>query len=103
MSRSIKISKTAEKKISKLLDYLLENWSLKVKSDFVKKLDRSIDLIKSDPHIFPESDKIPGLHKCVVTKQTTFYYKIDLELNSIVVLTLFDTRQDPNELHNQVK
>ena len=101
MSRSVKISKTAEKKISKLLDYLLENWSLKVKSDFVKKLDRSIDLIKSDPHIFPESDKIPGLHKCVITKQTTLYYRFNSK--TIFLVTIFDNRQKPSKLKKEVK
>ena len=101
MSRSVKISKTAEKKISKLLDYLLENWSLKVKSDFVKKLDRSIDLIKSDPHIFPESDKISGLHKCVITKQTTLYYRFNSK--TIFLVTIFNNRQKPSKLKKEVK
>ncbi|MFK7747712.1 MAG: type II toxin-antitoxin system RelE/ParE family toxin [Kordia sp.] len=57
MSREIKISKTAEEKLEKLLVYLLENWSKKVKSDFVKKLDTSIDLIRSNPTMFPEIKK----------------------------------------------
>ena len=75
MSRKVKISKTAKKKLEKLFDYLLENWSLKVKSDFVKKLDKSIDLIKLQPESFPQSEKNPGLHKCVITKQTSLILK----------------------------
>ncbi len=101
MSRKVKISKTAEKKISELLDYLQENWSLKVKSDFVKKLDKSIDLVKSDPNIFPESDKKLGLYKCVISKQTTMYYRFNSK--TIFIVTIFDNRQNPSKLKKEVK
>ena len=37
MSRAVIISKTAEKKLDKLFKYLLKNWSLKVKNDFISK------------------------------------------------------------------
>ncbi|EDP98574.1 hypothetical protein KAOT1_15192 [Kordia algicida OT-1] len=36
MGREVKISKTAEIKLEKLFDYLLENWSEKVKANFIK-------------------------------------------------------------------
>tara|TARA_R110000868_G_scaffold150482_8_gene373731 strand:+ start:2898 stop:3203 length:306 start_codon:yes stop_codon:yes gene_type:complete len=101
MSRKVKISKTAKKKLEKLFDYLLENWSLKVKSDFVKKLDKSIDLIKLQPESFPQSEKNPGLHKCVITKQTSLYYRFNSK--TIFVVTLFDTRQDPKKLRKDLK
>ncbi|MEQ5791720.1 type II toxin-antitoxin system RelE/ParE family toxin [Muricauda sp. NFXS6] len=101
MSRKVKISKTAEKKISELLDYLQENWSLKVKSDFVEKLDKSIDLIKSNPKIFPKSDKKSGLHKCVISKQTTLYYQFNSQ--TIYIVTIFDNRQNPSKLNKEIK
>ncbi len=101
MSRKVKISKTAEKKLDKLFNYLLENWSLKVKSDFIKKLDKSIELIKSQPEMFPESYKNPGLHKCVITKQTTLYYRFNSK--TIFVVTIFDTRQHPIKLKKDLK
>ncbi|MHA7831118.1 MAG: type II toxin-antitoxin system RelE/ParE family toxin [Flagellimonas sp.] len=89
MNRKVKVSKTAKKKISELLNYLQENWSLKVKSDFVKKLDKSIDLIKNNPKVFPESDKKSGLHKCVISKQTTMYYRFNSK--TIFIITIFVT------------
>ena len=52
MERKVVISKIAERKLEKLFDYLLKNWSFKVKSDFVRKLDKNISLIKSHPEIF---------------------------------------------------
>ena len=96
MKRVVIISKTAEKKIDKLFEYLVENWNQKVKSDFVKKLDKSILNIQSYPEGFPESKVKLGLHKCVVTKQTTLFYRFDSK--RIVIVTIFDTRQNPDNL-----
>jgi plasmid stabilization system protein ParE len=69
LSRTVVISKTAQKKLEKLFEYLISEWSLKVKNEFVEKLDSSIDIIKNQPEIFPESKKGKKLRKCVVTKQ----------------------------------
>ena len=99
MSREVKISRTAQKKIAILLDYLQENWSLKVKSNFVQKLDKSIEIIKSNPSIFPKSAKIPYLHKCVITKHISLFYRFDSK--TIFIVTIFDTRQDPSKLKKQ--
>ena len=70
MSRKVIITKTAERKLNKLFAYLVTEWNQKVKSDFVKKLDKTIETIKLTPEIFPESESKIGLHKCVITKQT---------------------------------
>ena len=96
MSREIVISKTAKRKFEKLFDYLLENWGIKVKSDFIKKLDRSLSIIQKNPESFPNSKKNIGLHKCVISKQSTLYYRFNSK--KIFIVTIFDTRQNPNKL-----
>ncbi len=75
-------------------------WSVKVKTDFVEKLDSSIEIIKNQPELFPESKKGKGLRKCVITKQTTLYYRYNSKRINIV--TLFDTRQNPNKLDKEI-
>ncbi|WP_290696654.1 type II toxin-antitoxin system RelE/ParE family toxin [Lacinutrix sp.] len=100
MSRTVIISKTAEKKLEKLFEFLLEKWSQKVKSDFIKKLDKNINLIKNNPEGFPESENKVGLHKCVITKQTTLFYRYTFE--KITIVTVFDTRQNPNKLKKEI-
>ena len=100
LSRKVIISKTAEKKLDKLFEYLIEKWSVKVKRDFVEKLDSSIEIIKNQPEIFPESKKGKGLKKCVITKQTTLYYRYNSE--RINVVTIFDTRQNPKKLDKEI-
>ncbi len=100
MSRKVVISKTAERKLEKLFKYLIEKWSVKVKKDFVKKLDSSIEIIKNQPEIFPESKKGKSLRKCVITKQTTLFYRYNSKRINIV--TIFDTRQNPNKLDKEI-
>jgi len=100
LSRKVVISKTAEKKLAKLFEYLIMEWSVKVKTDFVEKLDSSIEIIKNQPELFPESKKGKGLRKCVITKQTTLYYRYNSKRINIV--TLFDTRQNPNKLDKEI-
>ena len=71
-----------------------------MKSDFVKKLDKNIEVIKLTPEIFPESENKQGLHKCIVTKQTTLFYRFSSE--RIIIVTIFDTRQNPKRLKKDI-
>jgi plasmid stabilization system protein ParE len=96
MSRKVIISQIAEKRLEILFEYLLDVWSYKVKTDFINKLDKNIQIIKNQPESFPESEKESGLRKCVITKQTTLYYEFNNK--EIHILSLFDTRQDPKKL-----
>lgn len=100
MNRIVVISKTAEKKLDNLFDYLIQNWSIGVKKDFVAKLESSIEIIKNQPEIFPESKKGKGLRKCVITKQTSLYYRFNSK--RINIITIFDSRQHPNKLDKEV-
>ena len=101
MKRAIRLSGRAMKNLDSLLVYLEEEWSTKVKHDFVQKLDKSLKQIQELPDSFPESDYIRGLRKCVVTKQTTVFYKYSD--TTIYVVTIFDNRQNPKSLERETK
>lgn len=96
MERKVVVTGIAKRKLEKLFIYLEENWSAKVKTDFIKKLDKNISLIKLQPELFPESEKELGLRKCVVTKHTSLFFKSNEK--EIQILTIFDNRQDPDKL-----
>ena len=101
MKREVRLSKRAVKKLDSLLVFLVEKWSIKVKNDFIQKLDKSLDQIQELPESCPESERIRGLRKCVVTKQTTMFYKYsDTTIN---IVTIFDNRQDPKSLIKETK
>ena len=101
MNRTVVISKLAERKLEKLFEYLTLNWSIKVKNEFITKLDKNISLIKEQPESFPLSEKGKGLRKCVITKQTILFYRFDKE--KIKIVTLFDSRQNPKKLNPDLK
>jgi len=101
MKREIKLSKRTMRKLDSLLVYLEEEWSTKVKHEFISKLDKSLKQIQNLPDSFPESEKIRGLRKCVLTKQTTLFYKYSE--TTIDVITIFDNRQNPKSLKKETK
>tara|TARA_R110002096_G_scaffold214462_1_gene402153 strand:- start:227 stop:529 length:303 start_codon:yes stop_codon:yes gene_type:complete len=96
------LSELAESKLLKLNDYLLENWNLKTRDKFIEKLSEKMKQISIQPQSCPESSEFKGLYKCVVTKQTTFYYRISTELKEVEVITIFDTRQNPEKLKKDI-
>jgi len=95
------LSPLAERKLMLLLDYLTENWSLGVKNEFLSELKRSIKQIELHPRSCQESIEMPNLYRCVVTKQTSFYYRINAE--DIEIVTVIDNRQNPNNLIEEIK
>ena len=98
MSRKVVLSKSASKNLDILLEYLELEWSKKVKDTFIKKLDKAVNVLKVNPESSPKSEIIKDLYKCVVTKQTTMFYKFDSK--RLYIAKIFDTRQSPEKLKN---
>jgi plasmid stabilization system protein ParE len=96
MARKVVLSPSAKAKLEDVLRYLEEEWSGKVKMDFISILDARIQQVSQYPKSCPESSGFSNLHRCVVTKQVSFFYRI-ME-DRIEVITFFDTRQDPGKL-----
>lgn len=82
--------------VNAIINYLEQNWSAKEKSDFFKKLEKRLNIIKQYPEIFPKSQKSNNIHRSVLTEQITIYYSLEKQI--IKVLSLFDVRQDPAKL-----
>ncbi len=101
MTKKVSLSKRASIKLDNILDHLQKEWSIKVKKEFINKLDRSIEIISQNPDAFPKSNIQKGVHKCVVTKQTSLYYRV--KLNEIQIITIFETRQNPKKLKKEFK
>lgn len=98
---NVYLSPLAEKKALLLIKYLEAEWSIKTKEEFVSKLLDKFSQISSQPESCTESTVFSGLYKCVVTKQTSFFYRI--KENEIEVITLVDNRQDPKTIKEEIK
>jgi plasmid stabilization system protein ParE len=99
--RAIKLSIKASKKLDELLEYLELEWSQKVKQDFIIKLDNSFNNICEFPESCQNTDFVKGLHKLVVTKQTSVFYRFDSQ--RIYVVAIFDNRMNPKKLKKKIK
>lgn len=95
------LSPLAEKKALLLLEYLEDEWSKKVRDEFLSKLLDSFSLISNYPKSCVASKSFPNIYKCVVTKQCSFFYRI--KSNEIEVITLFDNRQNPDTIQKELK
>ena len=96
------LSELAESKLLKLSEYLLEEWNLKTRDKFISKLNDKIKQISNQPDSCPKSSEYKNLYKCVVTKQTTFFYRIKVEQKEIEIITIFDSRQHPDKLKKDI-
>lgn len=99
--RKVVLSKQASDKFEKLLNYLETEWSENVKQNFIKKLDDSVQFISSFPEATEKSNLKKGLHRCVITEQTTIYYQFN-EFE-IQIITVFDTRMNPTRLQLELQ
>ena len=96
MAKNIIWSPAAESDLKSVLSYLDEKWSVLVVNQFINKVDSFVSLIAEEPKLFPTINKKHNVRKCVLTKQNTLFYRENKD--SIDIIRLFDTRQDPKKL-----
>jgi addiction module RelE/StbE family toxin len=98
MKNGLKIRWTEEatKNLESIIIYLETNWTTKELKRFFQKLEKQLLLISIFPEAYPLSQKKKRIHRCVLTKNLTIYYTV--KDDSLVLLALFDTRQDPVKL-----
>ena len=79
------------------IDYLLSEWGDKVTLDFLNRVDEVILRIKSNPKLFPAINKDDHIHRCVVVKQISLYYRV-VSSNQIDLITFWNNYQNPERL-----
>ena len=91
------LSLKAEKQLENLFEYLISKWSVRIQKKVAEKIYKNFKLIEVNCELFPKSNYNIDLHKCVVSKQTTIFYQV--RKNEIVVISVFDTRQNPFKIN----
>ena len=94
------VSPLAKRKLTILLDYLEFKWSAKTKSNYLEKIYEKFELVSTFPRSCTKSKEFPSLYKCVVTKQSTFFYRIANQ--KVEIIDLVDTRQNPNLIREKL-
>ena len=98
----VHLSKLAAIKTKLLLEYLENEWSISSKKKFLNQFKKSLKQLSNNPYIFPESSCRKGIRRLVVTKQTSLLYQIDKDKELIYVITLFDNRQNPEKIKDEI-
>ncbi len=91
----ISLTKRAESNYRSIQEYIHNKWGASVAKAFEQKTTDFLDILEDFPEIgvLEVADKqIRGFQ---LTKQTRIFYRIKGE--RIIILTLFDVRQDPKK------
>ncbi len=88
----VTLSQEAYEQLHELIDYLEKNWSDRVVDNFLAKLTKSMDTMSIMPFGYPESVSYKGLRRCVVTPQTSIFYRVNNE--EIEIMAIIDNRSD---------
>jgi plasmid stabilization system protein ParE len=97
----IRLSDLAAKKLDKLLDYLEKEWSLKTADNFEELFGNRLSHISKYPESCIKSKQLFNLYFCVVTKQTSFLYRI--KKDQIEVITVFDNRSSFKSITKEIR
>jgi plasmid stabilization system protein ParE len=89
-------SQRASRDLNGIQDYLESKWTEKEIRGFFRNLEKHLELIRENPKLYPAADKWKEVRRCVLSKQTSLYYRI--KSRTIEIITLFDNRQNPDKL-----
>ncbi len=78
-----------------VLDYLSVTWSNKEVENFIFKTENVVRAISANPYIFRESYKRKNVHVGLLTKHNSVFYLIKKRKQEIVILMVWDNRQNP--------
>ena len=96
----VEFSALADEKLQHLLLFLQENWSKSVRVNFLEAMNSTIAILAENPKAFPIVSDSHAVRRCVITSQTSILY--ELQNDTIYVLTLTDSRQDPTNWRKEL-
>jgi len=93
MAYQIIVKKRFTSKVTKLLKYLEKEWGKTVADSFILTLEERIDTLSQQPFIGSQAG-IKNVRTTLISKHNRLYYRV--KGNQIEIITLFDTRMNPN-------
>ncbi|HOO85586.1 MAG TPA: type II toxin-antitoxin system RelE/ParE family toxin [Prolixibacteraceae bacterium] len=94
--RRIIWSPKSQQDYSELIDYLLQNWTLKEVQQFVDKVENIVFILRKGNVEFKKTAN-RKLHVAVISEQISIYYRIHSS-NRVEIVRLWDNRQKPSAL-----
>ncbi len=81
--------------LQKIIEYLEDNWTEKELKIFARTLDHTVELISKNPDLFQTSKEKTNVRWAVILTHNSLYYRT--RENTVEILSLFDTRQNPKK------
>jgi len=91
----------AEQHYNSILVYLFEKWNLKIVNNFIVEVEKTMNLIETNPFCFEEFSLNKNYRKGFIHKNVSFYYRV--YENEIVVHLFWNNVQNPNKLKKLLK
>ena len=95
MAYQVIIKKRFTNKVQKVLAWLNKEWSAKVASEFLEKIDYRIGLLAKQPYVGAPSAKVKDIRGLLITRHNKMYYKV--KGDKVIILNMYDTRINPKK------
>jgi len=76
----------------KVVDYLLQAWSIDIAAKFINIVNSRLETLSVFPNIGVRSSKEEKVRAIIITEHNKLYYRVTSD--GIEILNIFDTRQD---------
>lgn len=73
----VRYSPRARHEQIELLEYIVRKFGSTTAKDVYERIEKVLDTISQTPEIYRVSKRQAGLRKCVLSKQTSIYYRIN--------------------------
>ena len=77
------------------IEYLLKEWSEESASTFIEEVEAVLELLKTNPKLYPKSN-YKSIRRAVIRKQITLFYQD--KGSSIYLVRFWNTYKDPQSL-----
>ncbi len=96
MACQVRYSTRAYNEYEEILDYIVENFGYEVAAKVNAHFEEIIDQIAINPFLYPSSNKVKSLRRCVISQQTTMYYRFNGE--SVEIASFRGNRMNPKSI-----
>jgi plasmid stabilization system protein ParE len=96
MSYPIRYSTRSYLEYEEILDYVSNNFGVAIAIKVDTYFEEVIDQISINPFLYPYSEKKKNLRRCVISPQTTLYYRFNGEC--IELVSFRGNRMNPETL-----
>ena len=101
MAKPVVLTPISKLDLENISDWLIEKWNIRVLDNFLDLYEAKVAIIAEYPSRYPIIHQAYKLRKAVLTKHNIILYREKEE--HIEIVSIFDTRQDPDKITSFVK